>query len=573
MAATFSHSLRVLNTDGSHPSIMGLLLTTAVLGSWVGWAFFARVTLYEVTDTARLEVGREVHPIQVSAAGRVVATRLTLGGEVQAGDVLVELDTEAERHRLEEERASLATLSAQLDGLRKEAVAEEQAGDEDQQTARAALDEARVQAKGAETAVPFAEEEVKRLTRLQAAGYVAELDLLRAQAEAQKRRTTADALRLEVSHLAKDQRTKKSDRKVRFERLNREVGRLEGQLATTTEVIERLAYEMEKRRIRAPAAGRLGEVANLRIGAFVLEGDRLGAIVPQGELRAVAHFLPPPALGRIQPGQPARDAPRWLSLDPVRDHCGDGRECRERDPGRAGAGRTHGPPGSHFSNPFPTRLTRRGRGRGRSRLTGNAPVASRREVSSQTDPPAGFTECACGELVTPDPSRTRRRLLVPEVVQTSAMDCGPASLKCLLEGFGISASYGRLREACQTDVDGTSIDTMEEVAVQLGLDAEQIMVPVDHLLLPEARVLPAIVVVRLPSGITHFVVAWRRHGHFVQVMDPATGRRWPTCRRFLGEIYVHTTPVPAPAWREWAGSGEFLSTLRRRLANRGSQRA
>jgi ATP-binding cassette subfamily B protein len=153
------------------------------------------------------------------------------------------------------------------------------------------------------------------------------------------------------------------------------------------------------------------------------------------------------------------------------------------------------------------------------------------------------------------------------------MDCGPASLKCLLEGFGISASYGRLREACQTDVDGTSIDTMEEVAVQLGLDAEQIMVPVDHLLLPEARVLPAIVVVRLPSGITHFVVAWRRHGHFVQVMDPATGRRWPTCRRFLGEIYVHTTPVPAPAWREWAGSGEFLSTLRRRLANRGSQRA
>ena len=109
--------------------------------------------------------------------------------------------------------------------------------------------------------------------------------------------------------------------------------------------------------------------------------------------------------------------------------------------------------------------------------------------------------------MTPDSSRTRRHLLVPEVVQTSAMDCGPASLKCLLEGFGISASYGRLREACQTDVDGTSIDTMEEVAVQLGLDAEQIMVPVDHLLLPEARVLPALVVVRLPNGITHFVVA------------------------------------------------------------------
>ena len=61
-----------------------------------------------------------------------------------------------------------------------------------------------------------------------------------------------------------------------------------------------------------------------------------------------------------------------------------------------------------------------------------------------------------------------RPFLAPEVVQTSSMDCGPASLKSLLEGFGISVSYGRLREACQTDVDGTSIDTLEEVATAIG---------------------------------------------------------------------------------------------------------
>src|SRR4030042_5541173 len=89
-----------------------------------------------------------------------------------------------------------------------------------------------------------------------------------------------------------------------------------------------------------------------------------------------------------------------------------------------------------------------------------------------------------------------QRFFVPEVVQTSAMDCGPATLKALLEGFGIPISYGRLREACQTDVDGTSIDTVEELAVQLGLHAEQIMLPADHIFVPEARALPAIVVVR-----------------------------------------------------------------------------
>ena len=36
-----------------------------------------------------------------------------------------------------------------------------------------------------------------------------------------------------------------------------------------------------------------------------------------------------------------------------------------------------------------------------------------------------------------------RRWLVPEVIQASAMDCGPAALQCLLEGHGIRASLGR----------------------------------------------------------------------------------------------------------------------------------
>jgi ABC-type bacteriocin/lantibiotic exporter with double-glycine peptidase domain len=164
---------------------------------------------------------------------------------------------------------------------------------------------------------------------------------------------------------------------------------------------------------------------------------------------------------------------------------------------------------------------------------------------------------------------SKRRLFAPEVIQASAMDCGPAALKCLLEGFFTPISYGRLREACQTDVDGTSIDTLEEIAVRLGLEAEQIMIPRDHLLLPEADALPAIVVMRMPGGGTHFVVAWRRHGPFVQIMDPAAGRRWVTASSFLEDCFEHETAVPAEAWREWAGSESFTKVLRRRLRKIG----
>src|SRR5579872_3479315 len=163
----------------------------------------------------------------------------------------------------------------------------------------------------------------------------------------------------------------------------------------------------------------------------------------------------------------------------------------------------------------------------------------------------------------------RRRTFVPEVVQTSAMDCGPASLKCLAEGFRIPVSYGRLREACQTDVDGTSIDTMEEVAIQLGLDAEQIMAPADFVLLPEADLLPAIAVVLRANKTTHFVVPWRSYGGLLQVMDPAIGRQWQPKAQFLSSLYIHTLPVPAKGWREWAESEKFTLPLHRKLDDLG----
>jgi ATP-binding cassette subfamily B protein len=164
-----------------------------------------------------------------------------------------------------------------------------------------------------------------------------------------------------------------------------------------------------------------------------------------------------------------------------------------------------------------------------------------------------------------DDSPPERRFLAPEVVQTSAMDCGPAALKSLLAGFDIRVSYGRLREACQTSVDGTSIDTLEDIAVQLGLDAAQIMVPADHLLLPAAQVLPALTVVRLPNGLTHFVVVWRLHGAFAQIMDPATGRHWQRCKTFSNSLYQHSHVLPADMWHEWALSDSFTLPLEARM--------
>ena len=162
-----------------------------------------------------------------------------------------------------------------------------------------------------------------------------------------------------------------------------------------------------------------------------------------------------------------------------------------------------------------------------------------------------------------------RRLLVPEVLQTSALDCGPVALASLLAGCGRERPLERLREACRTGRDGTSIDALEAVAVAEGLGVEQVMVPVESALLAAAACVPCVLVVARPGGVAHFVVVWRLHGRRVQMMDPAVGRRWPLAAEVEREIWRHRAVVPAAAWTEWAASAGALRPLMARLAALG----
>lgn len=154
-----------------------------------------------------------------------------------------------------------------------------------------------------------------------------------------------------------------------------------------------------------------------------------------------------------------------------------------------------------------------------------------------------------------------RHLLVPEVLQTSMMDCGPATLKSVFDGFRRPINLERLRERCQTDVDGTSIAALQETADRLGLEAAQVMVPKDSLLIPETACLPAIIFLINPDGLLHFVTLWNKLGPWVQVMDPARGRVWMKEQDLLDKVATPTLMLPKTRWRDWAGGDDFGQPL------------
>ena len=304
MSVPFSQTTRALAADRFLHPAWTMALASLLLAAWGGWLLRARVAVYVVTETARLEVA--AHAVEAPLAGRVATVNVALGQEVGADAVLLTFDTGAERLALVEAQSRQAALEARLEALRREQATGGEALLQADGAGGAALAEAEAHYEEAAAAARLAEAEAARLRQLFEQQIVGQAEYERAAAEADQRRAAVGALRQTRRRLDFSRKQEAGDRRVRLDQLAGEIARLEGDLATTLATVARLEHEIARRQVRSPVAGRVGELATLTAGAYVRAGERLGAIVPPGALRAVAHLAAADALGRVRPGQPAR---------------------------------------------------------------------------------------------------------------------------------------------------------------------------------------------------------------------------------------------------------------------------
>ncbi len=323
MPATFSQSLRALGADRPRHSFGAALIALPLVGGWLGWFFAAKVTVYEITETARIEASQASRGIDASVAGLVVTNHLVIGREVNVGDVLVELDADVERTKLAEAQTRLDSIGPQIEALRRQLIAEEQVIKDGRQSSVAAIQEGRAHRIEGDQAAVLAQEEAKRAATLFEHGAMTELEMLRSRTEADKRRAAASALAFGIDRIAGERRVHESEGKSRLEELTRHLETFKGQMTTTSAAIRVLERTIAARTILAPIAGRIGAVTELHPGAYVREGDRLGVVVPPGELHAIAEFPPSAALGRLRPGMEARlrlDGFPWATYGVVHAH-------------------------------------------------------------------------------------------------------------------------------------------------------------------------------------------------------------------------------------------------------------
>jgi membrane fusion protein (multidrug efflux system) len=306
MATSFHRVTQTLRQDNGRLSGLGLFAGSALVCVWIFWAFHTKVTRYETTDTARVEVNGAAYPVQAAISGQVVATNLVLGKRVHAGDVLAELDSQSQHLQLREAQIKLATIDPQLRVLRAQMSAQEQGGAGERNVLAFSTEEARAKYREAEAQALLADQKADRAAKLRADGLISEADAQQAIAEAKSRKAAAEDLRVAIARLEPELRVRESDRGVKLNEIAADVAELEAERATTQASIQRLEYEIERRRIRAAVDGQLSDCAVLRPGSHVTEGERIGVILPSQSLRVVAEFPPVLAFGKLRAGQPAR---------------------------------------------------------------------------------------------------------------------------------------------------------------------------------------------------------------------------------------------------------------------------
>lgn len=211
-------------------------------------------------------------------AGRLERLAVSRGQEVQAGAELFALDPAPEAAAVEEATRRLAQAQARLDNLRKGRRPSEIAA------LQAQLARAEAQRRWAE-----AEWERRRQLRAQEVISAAELDLARAQHDADA--ALVESLRAELET-------------ARLGAREDEIRAAEAEVAALTAALERARWALDQKRQTAPVAARVHDTL-FREGEFVPAGHPVVVLLPPDRVKA-RFFVPEPEVAALAPGRMVR---------------------------------------------------------------------------------------------------------------------------------------------------------------------------------------------------------------------------------------------------------------------------
>jgi membrane fusion protein (multidrug efflux system) len=321
VAENFSRTLRSLRADRLRPWLMAISVLIMILVIWGTWFLLAQVNVYELSLDARIEVISAVHTIGAPVSGRITAVNLKVDQQVAEGDVLVTLETSQESSRVDEEMANLNSLRQRRQALQIARQAEIEVGTSSWQRSIEVVERARAELHEEELELRLATATLERNQQLIEQGVISQAGFEETQSIVDQEQAEVEIARRQLAGLEWEKQQSEKEHLARLAENERQLAAVDGEIGMAEAAVTRLSLVLEERAIRAPVAGRIGELEGLKPGSVVEGGDPIAAIVPEGELMVVARFPAGSALGRIRAGQEARlrlDAFPWIRFGEVK---------------------------------------------------------------------------------------------------------------------------------------------------------------------------------------------------------------------------------------------------------------
>ena len=305
MANAFSHTVHALKQEDTVWNKYALLFIGLLVVLWASWMFTGTIILYKTSSSAWLEAHLGRISVDASVSAQINRTHVTLGHEVKQGDILIELDSYDLQLELVEIQAKMHQINAQMPVLHRSLEAEQVALRSAQSASQKMLKSTQIRHQVAIEQVDFAHNKYTILGQLHADGHAAELEYLTAGTDLKQAEAELQAQALAISQIEAERIREHSSREARMARLQQEYTQLEEQKSVIQATSKRVQHAIDQRQIKAPASGRISDVADLRTGAMIRQGQRFATIITDNPLHIVAEFPIGSALGRLSEGQTA----------------------------------------------------------------------------------------------------------------------------------------------------------------------------------------------------------------------------------------------------------------------------
>lgn len=319
MPLPFRRTLRFLDRDRGRASTWvwagGLLITIV----WVTWMGLAEIPIRISSDTMTLTAEDTSHSLDAPVGGRVQEVHVDIGDAVDHGGTIVTLDTTRAHLEYRAHRTKVEALQTRQEGIQDQIKAEERAMEATRQAHPPEIARREAERKASAAAAEFREELARATATLGREGAESPLDTLEARSRAEEAIAEARSDSIEVERIALAHNIELSDRQAKVLGLKAERRRLSGELQALEANIATLRNHIDRKIIRAPRDGVVGDMETIQPGSVLELGERIGSVVAEEPIEAEA-WVRAEHMGRIDPGQPARvrfDAFPWTEFGMV----------------------------------------------------------------------------------------------------------------------------------------------------------------------------------------------------------------------------------------------------------------